>query len=40
VKLQKNNYSKMIAGFPEGQEAWSDYRRTGYPKLSLKNKWR
>jgi hypothetical protein len=32
------NYTKIItqkwiAGFPEGQEAWSDYRRTGYPKL-------
>ncbi|MDY5813272.1 MAG: SusD/RagB family nutrient-binding outer membrane lipoprotein, partial [Bacteroides sp.] len=24
---------KWIANFPEGQEAWSEYRRTGYPKL-------
>ncbi|GAA4826395.1 RagB/SusD family nutrient uptake outer membrane protein [Algivirga pacifica] len=24
---------KWIAMFPEGQEAWSEYRRTGYPKL-------
>ncbi len=23
----------MDCRFPEGQEAWSDYRRTGYPKL-------
>ncbi|MEN2402189.1 RagB/SusD family nutrient uptake outer membrane protein [Flavobacterium sp. MC2016-06] len=33
VKLQKIITQKWIAGFPEGQEAWSDYRRTGYPKL-------
>jgi hypothetical protein len=26
---------KWIAMFPEGQEAWTEYRRTGYPKLSL-----
>jgi hypothetical protein len=24
---------KWIAMFPEGQEAWTEYRRTGYPKL-------
>lgn len=24
---------KYIAGFPEGQEAWSEYRRTGYPHV-------
>ncbi|MGE7776935.1 SusD/RagB family nutrient-binding outer membrane lipoprotein [Chitinophaga sp. NPDC101104] len=24
---------KWIAGFPEGQEAWAEFRRTGYPKL-------
>lgn len=24
---------KWIAMFPEGQEAWSEFRRTGYPKL-------
>lgn len=24
---------KWIAGFPEGVEAWSEFRRTGYPKL-------
>ncbi|MCD9576605.1 RagB/SusD family nutrient uptake outer membrane protein [Flavobacterium soyae] len=33
VKLQKIITQKWIANFPEGQEAWSDYRRTGYPKL-------
>ncbi len=33
VSLQKIITQKWIAGFPEGQEAWSDYRRTGYPKL-------
>jgi hypothetical protein len=24
---------KWLAMFPEGQEAWSEYRRTGYPKI-------
>jgi hypothetical protein len=33
VKLQKIITQKWIAGFPEGQEAWSEWRRTGYPKL-------
>jgi Susd and RagB outer membrane lipoprotein len=33
VKLQKIITQKWIAGFPEGQEAWSEHRRTGYPKL-------
>jgi hypothetical protein len=33
VKLQKIITQKWIAVFPEGQEAWSEYRRTGYPKL-------
>jgi hypothetical protein len=33
VKLQRIITQKWIAGFPEGQEAWSEYRRTGYPKL-------
>lgn len=32
-KLQKIITQKWIANFPEGQEAWSEYRRTGYPKL-------
>ncbi|WP_264564491.1 RagB/SusD family nutrient uptake outer membrane protein [Flavobacterium sp. N3904] len=33
VKLQKIITQKWIANFPEGQEAWSEYRRTGYPML-------
>jgi hypothetical protein len=33
VKLQKIITQKWIANFPEGQEAWSEYRRTGYPRL-------
>jgi hypothetical protein len=33
VKLQKIITQKWIANFPDGQEAWSDHRRTGYPKL-------
>lgn len=35
VKLQKIITQKWIAGFPDGQEAWADTRRTGYPKLFL-----
>ncbi len=33
VKLHKIITQKWIAMFPEGQEAWSEFRRTGYPKL-------
>ena len=33
IKLQKIITQKWIALFPDGQEAWSEYRRTGYPKL-------
>lgn len=33
VKLQKIITQKWIANFPDGMEAWSDHRRTGYPKL-------
>jgi hypothetical protein len=33
ILLQKIITQKWIANFPEGQEAWSEYRRTGYPKL-------
>ncbi|MDI9310280.1 MAG: RagB/SusD family nutrient uptake outer membrane protein [Limnohabitans sp.] len=38
-KLEKIITQKWIACFPDGQEAWSEYRRTGYPKLfpALKN---
>ncbi|NSL90477.1 SusD/RagB family nutrient-binding outer membrane lipoprotein [Chitinophaga solisilvae] len=33
VKLERIITQKWIAIYPEGQEAWSEYRRTGYPKL-------
>jgi hypothetical protein len=32
-KLEKIITQKWIAMYPEGQEAWSEVRRTGYPKL-------
>jgi hypothetical protein len=32
-KLEKIITQKWIAAFPEGQEAWSEFRRTTYPKL-------
>lgn len=32
-KLQQIITQKWIAGFPEGLNAWAEYRRTGYPKL-------
>lgn len=32
-KLEKIIMQKWIAMFPEGTEAWSEFRRTGYPKL-------
>ncbi|MFC2452540.1 MAG: SusD/RagB family nutrient-binding outer membrane lipoprotein [Tannerella forsythia] len=32
-KLQQIITQKWIAGFLEGLNAWSEYRRTGYPKL-------
>jgi hypothetical protein len=35
VKLQKIITQKWIAIFPDGQEAWAETRRTGYPKLFL-----
>lgn len=31
-KLERIITQKWIAGFPEGQEAWAEFRRTGYPK--------
>lgn len=31
-KLEKIITQKWIAVFPDGQEAWSEFRRTGYPK--------
>jgi len=33
VKLEKIITQKWIAGFPEGINAWAEWRRTGYPKL-------
>ncbi|NDV57690.1 SusD/RagB family nutrient-binding outer membrane lipoprotein [Bacteroides sp. 519] len=32
-KLEKIIVQKWIACYPEGCEAWAEYRRTGYPKL-------
>jgi hypothetical protein len=32
-KLEKIITQKWLATFPEGQEAWTGFRRTGYPKL-------
>lgn len=32
-KLERIITQKWIAMFPDGQEAWADYRRTGYPLL-------
>ena len=32
-QLQQIITQKWIAGFPEGLNAWAEYRRTGYPKL-------
>lgn len=32
-KLEKIITQKWIAMYPNGQEAWSEWRRTGYPKL-------
>ena len=33
TKLQRIITQKWISIFPEGQEGWSEFRRTGYPKL-------
>jgi hypothetical protein len=33
TKLEKIITQKWIAMYPDGQEAWSEFRRTGYPKL-------
>jgi len=32
-QLERIITQKYIAMYPEGQEAWSEYRRTGYPML-------
>lgn len=33
LKLEKIMVQKWLALFPNGQEAWSEWRRTGYPRL-------
>ncbi|WP_120257588.1 RagB/SusD family nutrient uptake outer membrane protein [Sphingobacterium detergens] len=33
LKLERIITQKWIAMYPNGQEAWSEFRRTGYPKL-------
>jgi Susd and RagB outer membrane lipoprotein len=33
VQLERIITQKWIAMYPDGQEAWADYRRTGYPRL-------
>lgn len=33
TNLERIITQKWLANFPLGQEAWSEYRRTGYPKL-------
>ena len=33
-KLERIMIQKWIALFPNGQEAWTEWRRTGYPKLN------
>lgn len=33
LKLERIMTQKWLAMYPEGQEAWTEYRRTGYPKL-------
>jgi hypothetical protein len=33
TKLERIITQKWIAMFPDGQEGWADYRRTGYPRL-------
>ncbi len=33
LQLERILTQKWIAMFPDGQEAWTEYRRTGYPKV-------
>ena len=33
AKLERIITQKWLAMYPDGQEAWSEYRRTGYPRL-------
>mgnify|MGYP000778476403 FL=1 len=34
-KLEKIMIQKWIALYPNGHEAWTEWRRTGYPKLNV-----
>ena len=34
-RLEKIITQKWISGFPEGKNAWAEWRRTGYPKLMM-----
>lgn len=34
-KLEQIINQKMIALFPQEKEAWSEYRRTGYPRILI-----
>ncbi len=36
-KLERIIYQKWIALFPDGQEAWAEQRRTGYPVVSKRS---
>jgi hypothetical protein len=33
IKQERIITQKYLAIFPDGQEAWSEFRRTGYPKI-------
>jgi hypothetical protein len=33
IKRERISTQKWLAMFPEGQEAWTEFRRTGYPRL-------
>ena len=33
MKIERIITQKYIALFPVGQEAWTDFRRTGYPRV-------
>lgn len=37
VKLEKIIVQKYLAIYPDGMEAWSEWRRTGYPRLIAPN---
>ncbi len=39
-KLEQIMNQKLIAFFPQEQEAWSEQRRTGYPRILVENEYR